>query len=217
MAEKNVDAQKCSIALMEPRDALELGRMYRTEIPWAIFSIMGDRFTARFIEWIHQQENSRVWVAKNETGQILGISAGTLDKPRIYRKIVREHWPTLVRSVLLNLYRPAVLRWLWRAVWEKVRPVPEVWRSAPRPAAEWLLLTVVEKARGTGLAARLRERMEADFREWGLQGPYMMLPLATNQASLAFLKKQGGRLVAEVSTRGHVIHELHKELPLDGT
>jgi GNAT superfamily N-acetyltransferase len=198
---------------MTDADALEVGRLYRREIPWAIFSIMGDEFTARFVRWVHQQENSRVWVAKDEEGRVVGISGGTLDKSKIYRKIVREHVVALGVSVLMNFYRPAVLGWLVRAAWGLVRPPQELERSAPRPAAEWLFLTVIERARGTGLAQRFRLRMEADFREWGLQGPYMLLPLASNLQAQAFHAKHGAQLVARIRTRGHLIHELQKELP----
>ena len=213
MAEHRIDPEKCRMAPMTDADSPEVGRLYQREIPWAIFSIMGDEFTARFIRWVHAQEHTRVWVAKNEEGEILGISGGTLDRPRIYRKIVREHFLALAASVLTNFYRPAVLTWLLRAAWGRVRPARELERSAPRPAAEWLFLTVVEQARGTGLAQRFRLRMEADFREWGLQGPYMMLPLASNLQAQAFHKKHGAKLVAKIRARGHLIHEYQKELP----
>jgi GNAT superfamily N-acetyltransferase len=211
--EGRLDPAKCSMAPMTDADALEVGRLYRKEIPWAIFSIMGDRFTARFVQWVHAQEHSRTWVAKDDNGNIVGISGGTLDKPRIYRRIVREHFWTLTGSVLLNIYRPAVLAWLGRAAWGLLQPPQELERAAPRPAAEWLFLTVVERARGTGLAQRFRLRMEADFREWGLKGPYVMLPLASNLQAQAFHKKHGGRLVARIRTRGHLVHEMQKELP----
>jgi GNAT superfamily N-acetyltransferase len=215
MAEQKLDPAACRIVPMGPGDVLTVGRIYRSEIPWAIFSIMGDRFTAQFIQWMSEQERTRVWVAKDAQDQIVGISCGTLDKPTIYRKIVREHVPTLIANVLLNIYRPAVMLWMLRAAWGRVRPPVELERSAPRPAAEWLFLTVLPAARGTGLAERFRQRMEADYREWGLKGPYVLLPLASNERAQAFHRKHGARLAARVRTRGHLIHEYHKELPPD--
>ncbi len=41
----------------------------------------------------------------------------------------------------------------------------------------------------------------------------LMLPLASNLQAQAFHKKHGARLVARIRTRGHLMHELQKELP----
>ena len=212
-----IDAASIRVVPMEAGDAMEVGRLHREAMPWSILSKMGARFAGRFIRWIQQQENSQVWVAKSAEGKIVGINGATLDRPRIYRQIVRAHRGALIGSVLLNLWRPGVLLWLARACWERVHPAPEVSRSAPRPAAEWLFCAVVEEAKGTGLAQRLHAQMESDFRSWGLKGPYLLLMLASNKRVQAFHKKHGATFVAEVPTRGHLIYEFHKELPPDGT
>ncbi|MFQ5807706.1 MAG: hypothetical protein ACE5I3_14770 [Phycisphaerae bacterium] len=216
MSDPAFDPATARIVPMEDADALDVGRLYRDAIPWAIFSKLGDRFAGRFILWIHQQERSRVWVARSAAGDILGIMGGTLDRPAIYRKIVREHLLGISFSVLLNLYRPGVLVWLFRALWECIRPAPDVPRSAPRPAAEGLFHAVVEQAKGTGLAQQLCARREADFRSWGYHGPYTILTLSTNARANAFQKRLGGRLVAQIPTRGHLIYEWHKDVAPDG-
>lgn len=213
MAENRMDHDEVEIVPMAEKDAIEVARLYCAEIPWSIFSKMGVRFNAQFIRWVQQQEHSEVWVAKNSRGDILGISSGTLDKPRIYKDIVRAHFLKLSASTLMNLWRPGVLSWLFRSFWDRIRRQKPAPRSAPRPPAEWIFLTVVAAARGKGLAHRFHERMVSDFREWGLKGPYVVLPLASNKQAQAFHKKHGAKFIAEIPTRGHLIHEYHKELP----
>ncbi|HNU46420.1 MAG TPA: GNAT family N-acetyltransferase [Phycisphaerae bacterium] len=186
-------------------------------MPWSILSKMGAGFAGRFIRWIQEQEHSQVWVAKSADGRVLGIAGATLDRPRIYREIVRKHAVAIACSVLMNLWRPGVLVWLGRALRGRLRPLPDVSRVVPRPAAEGLFLALVEEARGSGLALRLCDERESAFRAWGLIGPYVILTLSTNKRVHAFHTKRGCKLVAQVPTRGHLIYEFHKELPPDDT
>jgi len=216
MPETAAGLGKVEIVRMEKGDAREVARLFKAEMPWSVFSKMGVRFNARFIRWMQEQDHTEVWVAKNSQGDILGISCGTLDKPRIYKNVVKQHFLRLWLSTLLNLWRSGVIAWLLRAAGERIRPQKPIPRSAPRPAAEWIFLTTVEAARGKGLAHRFHDRMVADFREWGLKGPYVVLPLASNKQAQAFHKKHGARFIAEVPTRGHLIYEYHKDLPPDG-
>jgi ribosomal protein S18 acetylase RimI-like enzyme len=197
-------------------DALSVGRLYRDAIPQALFARLGDRFTARFVRWIHEQEHSQVWVAKKADGATLGVIAGTLDRPGIYRKIVRQHAIRLSLGVLANLHRAGVLTWIRRAVWERLQSKAAMPSHTTRPAAELLVVAVTPEAKGSGLARRLVEHMERQFRSWGFQGPYVILTLSTNARANAFYERIGATLVTQVETRGQLVNEYHKDLTSHG-
>jgi len=197
---------------MECGDAPVVGRLYRQAIPWAIISKLGTGFAARFLYWLHCQENSRIWVAKDRQGQILGITGSTLDKPKAYGRILREHRLEVAARFLLNLYRPAVLKWLFYTIQERIRSGTTVDRTVPQPAADWLFLALVPQARGSGLADGLFQQIEADLRAWGLKGPYLYLVLKDNIAANKLYQRLGAKFIMQYRSRGHLINEYHKEL-----
>jgi ribosomal protein S18 acetylase RimI-like enzyme len=197
---------------MADGDARAVGRLYREAIPQAIFARMGERFTAAFFCWVQQQPCSQVWVARGSDGELLGVVAGTLDRPGIYRTIVRTHRLRIACSLLVNLYRPSVIAWIVRALHGRLVSQSDDPASVPRPAAEMLLLAVENQARGTGLARRLVRHIESQFLEWGFHETYVILTLSTNTRANAFYEKIGARLVARKRTRGYLVHEYHKDL-----
>jgi|GEM_PF-2374083 len=207
------DIGKSPIRPMRASDAVQTARLFGDAMPWSIFSKLGVRFNARFIRWIQEQPETEVWTANDASGRVVGITCGSMNKPRVYRTIVRQHFLWLSFNTLINLWRPPVLIWLIRATWGLLRPLPAVKRPVPRPDAEAIFLAVVEEAKGTGVAQRLRQTRDDAFRKWGLKGPYTCLMLASNKRIQAFTKKHGSKFIVEVPTRGHSIYEFHKELP----
>lgn len=207
------DIGKSPIAPMQPGEAVQVARLFTEAIPWSIFSKLGVRFNARFVRWMQNEPETEVWTARDASGRVVGICSASMSKPRLYRTIVRRHFLSIAFGTLVNLWRPAVLIWLMRAVWERLRLVPPVKRTVARADAEWLFCAVVEEAKGTGLAHRLRDTMEDEFRKWGLKGPYTLLMLASNRRCQAFQRKHGAYFVLELPTRGHTIYEFQKVLP----
>jgi len=200
-----------SISGMEPRDAPAVGRLYQTAIPEAIFARLGDRFTARFMSWIHEQPQSKVWVARDAAGAVVGVIAGTLDRPGIYGRIVAAHKRSLALSTIGNLWRPKVFAWVSHAVLDRLRGSrPAAERSVARPPQELLVIAVTPETKGTGLAERLVREMEAQFRDWGFRGDYTILTLSTNGRSNAFYQRIGAKLMIQVPTRGMLVNEYHK-------
>lgn len=198
---------------MTAADSRDVARLFGDLMPWSIFSKAHVRFNARFIRWIQQQDQAEVWTAISPEGKVVGICGAAMDKPRVYGDVVRKHFVRISISTLANLWRPGVLTWLLRAVRDRLRPsAPARERSVPRPNAELVFIAVAEEAKGTGLARRLQLVMEAQFREWGLRGPYVILVLDKNERAQAFYRRQGAYFVAKVPTRGQLICEYHKEL-----
>jgi ribosomal protein S18 acetylase RimI-like enzyme len=204
------------IVPMEARDAYAVGRLYAESIPQAIFARLSGRFTAAFMRWIHEQEHAHVWVARDEHDRIVGAIGGTLDRPATYARMIRAHRWRIALGVLADVYRPAVWSWILHAVWERWRPTPEPPRTVPRPAAELLVIAVTPQTRGSGLAWRLVEVMEAQFRAWGFDGVYKILTLSTNDRANAFYRRIGATLAVQVPTRGLLVNEYHKRVVSDG-
>ena len=167
--------------------------------------------------WVHEQTNSQVWVAKKDDGTMLGVIAGTLDRPTIYRRIVKKHVLRISLSVLTKLYKPAVLSWISRAILERLQLRTNVnSRSIAKPAAELLLIAVTDAAKGTGVARLLVEHMEHHFRQWGFKGSYLILTLANNSRANAFYTRLGATLVTQTPARGMLVNEYHKHLSSHG-
>ncbi len=198
---------------MQGDDARAVGRLYREAIPQAIFARLGERFTATFFRWVQHQPCSEVWVGKGPDGGLLGVIAGTLDRPGIYRAIVRAHGLRIALSLLANLYRPSVLAWILRAGLGSVLSSRGDRVAARRPAAELLLVAVEQQAQGTGLARRLVQHMESQFVDWGFRGTYVILTLSTNTRANTFYERIGAQLATRTKTRGYIVHEYHKSLP----
>ncbi len=208
-------SMKFQIVSMQEADAQVAGRLCREGIPEAIFARLGDRFAGRFLRWVQCEESSEVWVAKNADGEIVAMTAATLDRPAVYRKIVKNHAIRISLSVLASLHRPGVLTWVFRAICERLRPPPVPARSVARPAAELLVISITGAARGTGLAMLLVEHMETQFRSWGFSGSYLILTLSANARSNAFYRRIGAKFVTQFHSRGHLVNEYHKSLSSD--
>jgi GNAT superfamily N-acetyltransferase len=215
MAEPARAASTYVVEPMEERDAPAVGRLYAMTFSEPIFALLGPRFAARFHQWLQQEPHAGVWVARSAAGEVVGVISGTLDRPRAYRHIVRAHVLEIGLRVLGRLYRPAVMGWLIRAVWQRIRPPTGGYRRAPRPAAELLLIFVAEAAKGRGLAQRLVAHMEAAFRGWGFAGTYKIMTPSTYARANAFYRRLGAVLQAQVPRQQYLLNEYHKTVAAD--
>ena len=70
---------------MQERDAGEVGGLYRAAGPQTIFAKMGDRFTARFMRWVDQQQHSQVKAGarKSRQGATLQRTIATASRPAL--------------------------------------------------------------------------------------------------------------------------------------
>lgn len=203
-------ASRFVIRPLASADAPEIARLYQQAIPQAIFARLGDRFTARFMSWIHDQPQASVWAAHDETGRIAGMIAGSLDRDAAYARIVAQHRCEIAWRVLGRLHHADVLAWLAAAAAGALARRPAAFRTAPAPPAELLAIAVALAARGSGLATALVDVMESQFLAWGHARPYKILTRADNARANAFYQRLGARLAAQCRTRGMLINEYHK-------
>ncbi len=121
-----------------------------------VMNRLGHRFLTVFHEAALQHPSTRAFVAAGTDGRLAGFAVATLDAPSFHRALRRRLFPALLRAVA------APQR--WTLGWRMARAV--VAERAPRPVmtAELLLLSVDPSARRQGIARRLLEVVEGEFR-----------------------------------------------------
>jgi len=200
---------------MKKSDGAVVGHLFSTSIPEATLSVLGPRFVAHFLYGLSRCERTGVWVAHDHEDRIGGFIAGTLSRRDSYRELLRRHGPALLLLGSPGVFSPGV--WRWGLSVARVRLcglLKHKYRDATpesaEPDAELLAVAVTEAWRGAGLARRLVEYMEGEFRRWGFRNAYKILTLNSNAPSNAFYRKLGARQIAQNRVRNRIVNTYAK-------
>ena len=85
------------------------------------------------------------------------------------------------------------------------------------PDAELLLIAVRLESRGSGLAGRLVDAMEAKFCKMGFVGDYNIFTEAKNNPANKFYVRLGAELTASYNNRKRIINRYRKKVEAQNT
>ena len=186
----------------------QVAEMIAAAIPNAIISRMGVRFGAMFYAAISSQDYSCIVGARDESGRLLAVIVGSLNKPGAYNESLSGRRMRLAVAANLHLVAPAVILWILRGLLTRSKED----YHADRPLAELIAITVRPECRGMGVAQALVGAMESFFSREGHTGSYAILTEASNTRANRFYAKIGSVLVVQTSHRGRKINEWRKSL-----
>ncbi len=177
-------------------------------IPNALVSKFGNRFTVKFYSKIVRQPYSCGYVAKDESGNTLGVIIGSVDSPRAHSIALKGQLPKLIMVANFRLFSYPVINWVLKGVWARIiGPKSE---RTNTPNAELVAIAVTPEVRGTGLAQKLLRKMEEFMVTKELDGPYKILTEKANKRANQFYEKIGAALVRTDLHHGRKINEWHK-------
>jgi ribosomal protein S18 acetylase RimI-like enzyme len=179
-------------------------------IPNALISKLGNNFGSIFYRKIFEQECSCGYVARDESGNILGVIIGTANYPQSRSIAFKKQLGKLLIAANFRIFRWSVINWMISGIVENINAREE--SSANRPIAELIAIAVCNEERGTGLAQELVEEMEKFMVSKKIFGPYTILTENCNARANKFYAKIGAVLVKTFVHHGREINEWHKEI-----
>lgn len=188
----------------------DIAALIAQAIPNALISKLGKAVGAAFYAKIVEQDCSCAYVAKDESGNIVGVITGTTDYSRVRSIAFKGQLAKLLIAANIRLLRWPVISWVIKGILAKAKC--EKQNYADGPTAKLVAIAVCPKARGTGLAQKLVEKMESFMVSKGLREPYTILTEKSNTRANKFYEKIGARFVKINLHHGREINEWHKEI-----
>jgi len=204
--------KQLEIRPMRPSEASTVAYLHREGIPQGFLSSLGEGFRSVMYEGIATATDSGVWVAVNDSGEVLGFISGTLHVGSCYKSVLSRRWFTMGLRVLPALVSPAAWRHVYETLTYPNKKSEQADSRDPEPTAELLSLAVTPRARGTGAAIRLCNALEDGMKEWGLCTPYRVVTMAADPRSNAFYRKVGFRFIQEFLHHGIAMSLYHKDI-----
>ena len=201
-----------SIGLVETHEWNECSRLIASAIPNAIISHLGTAFGAKFYSRIAADEQSCAYVARDDSGRVLGVIIGSLDKPKAYSDSMASQRITLALAANVRLAAPSTLAWILKGLVGRRRGDENIY---DRPKAELIKIVLHPEARGMGVGRKLIGAMEAFLQQKGLNGPYTILTEAANAGANQFYAKIGAKLVRQYWYHGRLMNEWNKSVAAD--
>jgi ribosomal protein S18 acetylase RimI-like enzyme len=191
---------------------IEVADLTARAIPNALISKLGNRFGARFYRKIVQQEYSCGYVARNSSGNVVGVIIGSADYPEARSTAIKEQLLKLVITANFRLISWSFINWVIKGVVAKAKGEKKTHKD--KPSAELIAVAVRPEAQGTGLAQKLVEKMEIFMLSKNLSGPYAILTEKANITANRFYKKIGATFVKTSTYHGREINEWDKVITL---
>lgn len=201
---------KYTIGQPESIEWCSIAELVAKAIPNAVVSKLGVSFGAAFYQKVAEQEYSCAYVARGSSGNIAGVIIGSIDCPKARSIAVKSQLLRLSIAASRRLIRPDVISWLIKSLIARFKDKNKAHES--RPSAELIAIAVQPKARGSGLAAALVEKMEKFMVLKELAGPYLILTEKANTRANLFYEKIGAKLIRTNMHHGRAINEWHKEI-----
>jgi ribosomal protein S18 acetylase RimI-like enzyme len=180
----------------------EVARLHRDNLDQGFLATLGERFLALMYRAIDETAGAALLVEERD-GQVLGFVSGARGMRAIYRRML-SHPVELALALLPSLLRPARV---WRIL-EILRYGGKADAIADLPPDELLSIAVSPLARGSGVAERLYQRLQAHFRERGVAVFRITVGDALEPAH-RFYRRMGARPVGRVEVhrgQGSVVY-----------
>jgi ribosomal protein S18 acetylase RimI-like enzyme len=191
-------------------DWLIVADLIAKAIPNTVISKLGDVFGALYYRKLSESDLSCAYIAKDQNDEVAGIIIGTLDFPKVHSCSFRSQLLKLFLAANFRLIHWAVIKWFIKGILHKLKSKEE--NSSNIPIARLAAIAILPSYKGTGLAQKLVEEMEAFFHSSGLSEPYAILTEKSNLRANSFYKKIGADLVATNTHHGRQINQWNKLL-----
>ena len=188
----------------------DIAALIAQAVPNALISKLGKAVGAAFYAKIVEQEYSCAYVAKDESGNIVGVIIGTTDHPKARSIAFKGQLAKLLLAANFRLLSWSAISWLVKGMITKFRGKKQ--EHTDTPVAELIVITIHPKSRGTGLAKELVKKMEKFMISKGLRGPYTILTEKANTRANRFYEKIGATFVRTNLHHERKINEWHKEI-----
>lgn len=199
-----------TIGEIRDNEWIEVAKLVAQAIPNTLISKLGNRFGAAFYSKVAEQDCSCVYVAKDESNNVIGVIIGTTDYPKAHSIALKEQMMKLMISVNFRLFSWSVICWVIKGVLAKVKGTSK--EHPNRPAARLVAVAVCPEDRGTGLAQELVYRMEKFMVSKGFRGSYAILTEKINKRANKFYRKIGAKFIRTNLHHGREINEWHKQI-----
>jgi len=199
-----------TIGQIRDNEWYQVAELIAQVIPNALISKLGNRFGAAYYHKIVEQEYSCGYAARDESDNILGVIVGTMDYPKVRSIAFKEQLLKLLIAANFRLLGWSVIKWVIKGV--LVKGSREKQDHTDRPVAKLIAIALYSKARGTGLARKLVEKMEKYMVSKGLCEPYTILTEEANVRANKFYEKIGATFVRTNLHHGREINEWYKEM-----
>jgi ribosomal protein S18 acetylase RimI-like enzyme len=171
----------------------QIAALHMAGIKQGFLPSLGAPFLEELYKAMHADPNSAVFVARDQSGHVVGFVSGGLGMGSIYRQMFRR-WPALLKALAPTMRSP----------WKIARVAEVLWFSSAlkgkpeSPKAELYSIVVAESARGTGVAKNLYAALITYFTDQGVEDFRIIVGDALGAAH-NFYRKMGAVPVARVS------------------
>jgi ribosomal protein S18 acetylase RimI-like enzyme len=182
--------------------------MVAEAIPNAIVSSLSTAFGSLYYCNISQKQHSCSFVALDDSGKVVGVIIGTLDRNSVNKLPIKMKVKLLLLANL-KLFSLTVLMWVIKGLVGKITS-----KDAPVTStdAELLVIAVSTEYRRRKIAYELVEKMESFFKEKNLKMSYLIHTEKANVRANRFYSKIGAVLINTHLHHGREINEWHKSL-----
>jgi ribosomal protein S18 acetylase RimI-like enzyme len=191
---------------------MEVAKLVAQVIPNALISKLGSRFGAAFYSKLVEQEYSCGYVARNGSGNVIGVIIGTTNYPKARSIALKGQLLKLVIAANFRLLSWSLINWVIKGVLAKTKGEKQTHKD--KPPGELIAVAVRPEVQGTGLAQKLVEEMEKFMVSNGLSGSYTILTEKANKRANRFYKKIGATFIKTSLYHGREINEWHKVITL---
>jgi hypothetical protein len=199
-----------TIGLLSRDDARAAAGLHKRNFPDDLFTLAGERVLVRLFDELASEAS----LVANLDGRLVGYSAGTLNKSRFMKRMIRRHMPVLVAGIALAILRRpyeapgyvrGLLRWLVR------------WRTRARDVIAVSMYEAISKdARALGIPPLFFLQLHAAWIVHCEQlGAQEIEGQVTDKRMLAALSRLGYRLDRTVAVRGGSKHYIRCRLPVE--
>lgn len=177
-------------------------------IPNAIVSSFSTAFGSLYYCNISQKQHSCCFVALDNSGKVVGVIIGTLDRNSVNKLPIKMKVKLLLLA-RLRLFSLTVLMWVIKGLISKITNKEGTGSSSD---AEMLVIAVLSECKGTKVAYELVEKMESFFKEQNLKMSYLIHTEKANVRANHFYSKIGAVLINTHLHHGREINEWRKSL-----
>jgi glycosyltransferase involved in cell wall biosynthesis/ribosomal protein S18 acetylase RimI-like enzyme len=177
------------------RDAGQLARLHRLELPDAFLPMLGEQFLRRLYRALVSDPEAITFVA-TEGDRVVGYATGVLSVGRFYRRFLLQHGIAASLEASRNLLRPHVLR----KAYETLR-YPSMFEASGGDA-ELLSIVVAPSARSRGTGRLLADTVVRRLSGLGAREVRVVVG-SENDGAIRFYERMGFVRVANLAVHGN--------------
>lgn len=177
-------------------------------LPTPFRGAAGQRLLSAYYRAVAEARGAIGYVAEDRD-RVLGYVCGVWEPDTLRTYLLKTQWPALALWGTASVLRQP--RLMASFVQRFNQPAAQQVEMPPAPGYELRPIVVDRAARGTGLAARLVERLMQDARSRGFAAMHLFVE-TDNQAARAFYHKMGFAAASHHQPSGDLVIRLERSL-----